>query len=99
MKLRKLITQALIWYDKYRLSSRRLAYLMNMAYSADSATRDGQRAAVTNDVRYSENHVQVKPQVCTDFCHVSKYRHHTECGYLQVLHPVTHAAFPDMAQT
>jgi hypothetical protein len=47
---------------------------MNVAHSADSSTRDGQRAAaaVTNDVRYSENPVQVKPQVCTDFCHVSK---------------------------
>jgi len=84
MKLRKLITQALISDDKYRLSSRRLAYRTNVAQSGDSSTRDGQRAAVTNDVRYSDNHVQVRPQVCTDFCHISKNRHYRECGYLQV---------------
>ena len=71
---------------------------MNVAHSADSSKRDGKRAAVTNDVRYSENPVQVKPQVCTDFCHVSKKQtSHRMWVSPSFLHP-THAAFLDMAQ-
>jgi hypothetical protein len=74
---------------------------MNVAHSADSSTRDGQgaAAAVMNDVQYSENPVQVKPQVCTDFCYVSKKQtSHRMWVSPSFLHPLTHATFLNMAQ-
>jgi hypothetical protein len=99
MKLRKLISRALISYDKYRLSSRQFAYPMNVAHSTDSAKRDGQRAEVTNDIRYSENPVQVKTTSLYRF--LSRFKKQTSYKMWvspSFLHQPTHVAFLDMPQ-